>query len=75
MITHQLDIEVNGIETLIEVDYDMHFGQPENITLWDVSACDYIEHEDISDMAGLKHQLTEWAINVDQIYQDHAINN
>lgn len=75
MLSERFNVEINGIETKVEVDWDMHFGQPELIMIWDVETNDYIEQSEIDDIADLKHQLSEWAMNVQQIYQDHEINN
>jgi len=75
LISEKFDVEINGIETQVQVDWIMQFGQPECIMIWDVENNDYIEHSEIDDMADLKHQLSDWAMNVQQVYQDHEINN
>ena len=75
MLTHQLEVEVNGIDTEVEVDYQMQFGQPEIMCIMDLSTRELVDIEEISDHADFKHQLTEWATNVGQVYLDYSINN
>lgn len=75
MLSEKFDVEINGIETQVQVDWEMHFGQPELVMIWDIETTDYIEQSEIDDLADLKHQLSEWAMNAQQIYLDYSINN
>ena len=75
MITHQLEAEINGIETNIEVDYEMAFGQPAICCIMNLETKEVIDVEEITDVKDFDHQLSEWAMNVGQVYLDHEINN
>ena len=73
MITQQFEVEVNGIDTNVEVDYEMYFGQPEIVCI--MSGSELVDISEITDMADFKHQLTDWAMNIEQVFLDHEINN
>ena len=75
MLTHQLEVEINGVSTEVEVDYQMQFGQPEFMCIMDLSSRELVELSEIDNLLLFNAELSEWAVNAGQLSMEYLINN
>ncbi len=75
MLTRQLEVEISGVSTEVEVDYKMQFAQPEIYCIMDLSSRELVELDEIDNQPLFKAELSEWAINAGQLSMEYLILN
>ncbi len=75
MKTYQATVEINEVDTLIEVDYEMQFGIPEIWCILNLETKEIVEVSEIDNIDMLNEELYEWAQNEEQIALENHYEN